>query len=103
MDDWGMYSKQYTSISKLKTDIDEPTSGTSTPAAPIVAPKPAARSKWQDEDKEDSEEVRLVVTYTTCLSVIYLVTSFLNQTSTYERHEKVEPMEYRETKCRERD
>jgi len=39
-------------------DIDEPTSGTSTPPAPVVAPKPSARSKWQDEDKEDSEEVR---------------------------------------------
>jgi translation initiation factor 3 subunit J len=38
-------------------DIDEPTSGASTPPAPVVAPKPSARSKWQDEDKEESEEV----------------------------------------------
>jgi hypothetical protein len=39
-------------------DIDEPTSGTSTPPAPVL-PKPSARSKWQDEDKEESEEVGL--------------------------------------------
>jgi hypothetical protein len=39
-------------------DIDEPTSGTSTPPAPVL-PKPSARSKWQDEDKEESEEVNL--------------------------------------------
>jgi hypothetical protein len=39
------------------SDVDEdPTSGTSTP--PVVAPKAPARSRWQDEDKEDSEEVR---------------------------------------------
>jgi hypothetical protein len=45
------------------TDIDESTSGTSTPPAPVIAPKPSARSKWQDEDKEESEEVRLSLCY----------------------------------------
>lgn len=43
-------------------DIDEPTSGTSTPPA-VVAPKPSARSKWQDEDKEESEEVCSIFSY----------------------------------------
>jgi translation initiation factor 3 subunit J len=43
---------------ELMVDIDEPTSGTSTPPAPVL-PKPSARSKWQDEDKEESEEVGL--------------------------------------------
>jgi len=57
-------------------DIDEPTSGTSTPPAPVVAPKPSARSKWQDEDKEDSEEVR-----------ISLLPSILDEAGTETRNE----------------
>jgi len=61
MDDWGM-SNTYIRVWNWLVDIDEPTSGTSTPPAPVL-PKPSARSKWQDEDKEESEEVGLSSCY----------------------------------------
>ena len=43
-----------------RPDVDDSpaASGTSTPAAPaVLPPKPAGKSKWQDEDVEDEEEV----------------------------------------------
>lgn len=74
MDDWGESDSSRSDIlpsdqefeeivDAICADIDEsPASGTSTPpAAAAAAPAPkapvVARSRWQDEDKSDEEEV----------------------------------------------